>query len=97
MDKQMSSTTESDLRRSGMRQASSRDADDVAAQIDSIRTDLQNLTTTVGNLAKTQMNRAQDKAVETAVQAEEVIRRNPLQAVGLAAGLGFLFGLFTRR
>ena len=93
----MSSISDSDLRRSGMKQAASRDTDDVATQIEFIRTDLQNLTTTVGNLAKTQMNRAQDKAVETAVQAEEAIRRNPLQAIGIAAGLGSLFGVFTRR
>jgi ElaB/YqjD/DUF883 family membrane-anchored ribosome-binding protein len=35
--------------------------------------------------------------METAYEAEEAIRRNPLQAVAIAAGLGFLFGVFTRR
>lgn len=77
--------------------ASARDADDLANQIAAIRSDLQSLTSTVTRIAKGQVNRAQDKAMETAYEAEEAIRRNPLQAVAIAAGLGFLFGVFTRR
>jgi ElaB/YqjD/DUF883 family membrane-anchored ribosome-binding protein len=92
------SSTESDIR-SGAKRAgtSARDADDLANQIDAIRADLQSLTSTVGRIAGKQINRAQDKAMETAFEAEEAIRRNPLQAVAIAAGLGFLFGVFTRR
>ena len=48
-------------------------------------------------IADQQLGRAQDKAVETANQAEEAIRQNPLSAVAIAVGLGFLFGVFTRR
>lgn len=70
---------------------------DLAAQIEAIRADMQNLTSTVSRIAGKQMNRAQDKAKETAQEAEEAIKRNPLQAVAIAAGLGFLFGVFTRR
>ena len=65
--------------------------------IDAIRSDLQSLSSTVTRIAKGQVSRAQDKAMETAYEAEEAIRRNPLQAVAIAAGLGFLFGVFTRR
>lgn len=72
-------------------------ADDLAAQIEAIRADMQNLTSTVSRIAGKQMNRAQDKAMETKQDAEEAIKRNPLQAVAIAAGLGFLFGVFTRR
>jgi len=79
------------------RGAGSRDADELANQIDAIRSDVQNLTSTVGRIAKGQVNRAQDKAMETAYEAEEAIRRNPLQAFALAVGLGFLFGVLTRR
>jgi ElaB/YqjD/DUF883 family membrane-anchored ribosome-binding protein len=79
------------------RGASPRDADDLATQVDAIRADLQNLSSTVSRIAGTQINRAQDKARETAYEAEEAIRRNPLQAVAIAVGLGFLFGVFTRR
>jgi ElaB/YqjD/DUF883 family membrane-anchored ribosome-binding protein len=73
------------------------DVDDLANQIDAIRAEIQSLTSTVGRIANKQINRAQDKAIETAQEAEEAIRRNPLAAVGIAAGLGFLFGVFTRR
>jgi ElaB/YqjD/DUF883 family membrane-anchored ribosome-binding protein len=76
---------------------SDRDVDDLANQIDAIRAEIQSLTSTVGRVANKQINRAQDKAIETAHEAEEAIKRNPLAAVGIAAGLGFLFGVFTRR
>jgi ElaB/YqjD/DUF883 family membrane-anchored ribosome-binding protein len=92
------SSTDSDIRAgAAKRGATARDADELANQIDAIRADLQNLTSTVGRIANKQINRAQDKAMETAFEAEEAIRRNPLQAVAIAAGLGFLFGVFTRR
>ena len=70
---------------------------ELANQIDAIRADIQSLTSTVGRMANKQMNRAQEKAMETANQAEEAIRQNPLSAVAIAVGLGFLFGVFTRR
>ena len=73
------------------------DADEIADQIDAIREDLQNLTSTVGRIANKQLNRAQDKAMATASEAEEAIRRNPLQSVAIAVGVGFLFGVLTRR
>ena len=73
------------------------DTQELANQIDAIRADIQSLTSTVGRMANKQLNRAQDKAMETANQAEEAIRQNPLSAVAIAVGLGFLFGIFTRR
>jgi ElaB/YqjD/DUF883 family membrane-anchored ribosome-binding protein len=92
------SSTESDIRTgAAKRGAGPRDTEDLANQIEAIRADLQNLTSTVGRIANKQVNRAQDRARETAYEAEEAIRRNPLQAVAIAVGLGFLFGVFTRR
>jgi ElaB/YqjD/DUF883 family membrane-anchored ribosome-binding protein len=94
------SSTDNDMRASGTKRTTSaggRDADDLANQMDAIRADLQNLTSTVGHMAGKQVNRVQDKAMETAYEAEEAIKRNPLSAVAIAAGLGFLFGVFTRR
>ena len=73
------------------------EAQELANQIDAIRADLQNLSSTVGRIANKQINRAQDKAVDAANEAEAAIRRNPLTAVAIAVGLGFLFGVFTRR
>jgi ElaB/YqjD/DUF883 family membrane-anchored ribosome-binding protein len=72
-------------------------ADDLAAQIEAIRADMQNLTSTVSRIGTAQLGRAQDKAKETAQEAQEAIKRKPLQAVAIAAGLGFLFGVLTRR
>jgi ElaB/YqjD/DUF883 family membrane-anchored ribosome-binding protein len=92
------SSAESDIRTAAAKRgAGARDAEDLANQIDAIRVDLQNLTSTVGRIASKQVNRAQDKAKETAYEAEEAIRRNPLSAIAIAVGLGFLFGVFTRR
>jgi uncharacterized protein YjbJ (UPF0337 family) len=73
------------------------DTEELADQIEAIRTDIQSLTSTVGRIANKQLSRAQDKAVEAASNAEDAIRQNPVSAVAIAAGLGFLFGIFTRR
>ena len=43
------------------------------------------------------MDRAHDKALETKASAEEAIKENPLQAIAIAAGLGLLIGILTRR
>ncbi|MGK2921664.1 MAG: glycine zipper domain-containing protein [Methyloceanibacter sp.] len=77
--------------------ATNKETEDLNAQIEAIRADMQNLSSTVSSIASKQMNRAQNKAMETKQDAEEAIKSNPLQAVAIAAGLGFLFGVFTRR
>jgi uncharacterized protein YjbJ (UPF0337 family) len=77
--------------------AANGDTEDLADQIEAIRSDIQSLTSTVGRIANKQLGRAQDKAVEAANDAEEAIRRNPVSAVAIAVGLGFLFGIFARR
>lgn len=38
-----------------------------------------------------------DKAKAVAVSADDFVHRNPWEAVGVAAGLGLLIGLFIRR
>ncbi len=90
------SSTDTNMR-SGAGKSAARDAEDLNAQIEAIRADIQSLSSTVGRIANKQLGRAQDKAMETAAEAEEAIRRNPLSAMAIAAGLGFLFGVFTRR
>jgi ElaB/YqjD/DUF883 family membrane-anchored ribosome-binding protein len=61
----------------------------LSEQIDAIRSDIQALTATVGDVAGKQWGQAQTSAQDT-------IRRNPLAAVAIAAGLGFLYGAFRR-
>jgi ElaB/YqjD/DUF883 family membrane-anchored ribosome-binding protein len=92
------SPTDSDMRTSAARRSTTTGAtEDLAAQVEAIRADIQNLTSTVGRIANKQLGRAQDKAMDAAHEAEEAIRRNPFSAVAIAVGLGFLFGVFTRR
>jgi uncharacterized protein YjbJ (UPF0337 family) len=69
----------------------------LADEIETIRNDIQNLTSTVGRIANKQIGRAQVRASEVAHEAEGAITRNPLTAIAIAVGLGFLFGVFTRR
>jgi ElaB/YqjD/DUF883 family membrane-anchored ribosome-binding protein len=71
--------------------------DDLSAELQAIRADIQNLASTVRRIAKDELSQAQASAAESAKQAEDAIRRNPLQAVAIAAGLGFLLGVITRR
>ena len=71
--------------------------DELADEIEAIRADIQNLTSTVGRIANDKLHSAQAGAVESAKEAEEAIRRNPLQAIAIAIGVGFLFGVMTRR
>jgi ElaB/YqjD/DUF883 family membrane-anchored ribosome-binding protein len=96
----MSSTTDTDFRSTaGKKHAatSSATTEDLAEQIEAIRADVQNLTSTLKRVANKQVGHAQDLAMEKAQEAEEAIRQNPLSAVAIAAGLGFVFGVFTRR
>ena len=71
--------------------------DELAAQIEAIRADMQNLTSTVSRIAGKGMSQAQEKATEAKQDAEDAIKRNPLQAIAIAAGLGLLLGILTRR
>jgi ElaB/YqjD/DUF883 family membrane-anchored ribosome-binding protein len=93
------SSTDTDMRagKKSTAAATSRNTENLADQIDAIRADIQSLSSTVGRIANKQLNRAQGKAMETADEAEEAIRRNPLSAVAIAVGLGFVLGVFTRR
>ena len=69
----------------------------LADEIDTIRTEIQNLSSTVGRIANKQIGRAQVRATEAAHDAEAAIARNPLTAIAIAVGLGFLLGVITRR
>ena len=73
------------------------ETDELAAQIEAIKSEMQNISATMGRIAEKGMRRAQDKAVETKESAEEAIKQNPLQAIAIAAGLGLLIGILTRR
>ena len=46
---------------------------------------------------KTIIQRAEEKTVERAKAADQVIRTHPYQTIGIAFGLGLLVGLLARR
>lgn len=73
------------------------ETEDLAAQIEAIRAEMQNMTDTISRIAGKGIDRAHDKALETKASAEEAIKENPLQAIAIAAGLGLLIGILTRR
>ena len=73
--------------RSGGKRAKS--PEELSEQLDALRAELQNLTSTVTDAAGKQLTRAQDIL-------EQSIRSNPLAAVGIAAGIGFLYALIRR-
>ena len=50
----------------------------------------------VAAMASKQYGRAQDMAVEAFDDAHAAMKRNPLMAVAIALGLGFLVGVLSR-
>ena len=51
----------------------------------------------VGRMASKQYERAQDMAVDAFDDAHAAIKGNPLSAVAIALGIGFLFGVVVGR
>ena len=91
-----SSTNRTDLN-SPNRTAASDVGDNVAA----LRADIAGLAESVKRLAAEQIGSSvedvQDKAKEKLGDIEATIRRNPTQAAMIAAGIGFVAGLFLSR
>ena len=51
----------------------------------------------MSRMAGKQFGRAQDMAIDAMQEATDRIKRYPLSTLAIVAGLGFLFGMFTRR
>jgi uncharacterized protein YjbJ (UPF0337 family) len=69
----------------------------LADAIETLRAEIQGLTSTVAHIASKQIGRAQVKATEAGHDAEEAITQHPFTAIAIAVGLGFLLGVLTRR
>ena len=80
------SSSESGPRGGGRKPRTDRE---ISSELDELRAQLQNLTSTVADAAGRQIRSSQE-SLETA------IRKNPLAAVGIAAGIGFLYALIRR-
>lgn len=82
--------------------------EDLSRQVDALKADITRLTETLGDYGKAKSNHyrseAQRRADELRNEAqgrmqdvEVYVRQNPAQALGIAAGVGLLIGLFSRR
>ena len=54
----------------------------------------ENLGDSVGHMASRQYERAQDVATDAIQETGDAIQRNPLVAIGIGIGVGFLLGRF---
>jgi ElaB/YqjD/DUF883 family membrane-anchored ribosome-binding protein len=65
-----------------------------ASDLQELKNNVEDLTSTLGDAASQQYECAQDVAKDTVHRTEETIRRNPFSAILTALGLGFVVGLF---
>jgi ElaB/YqjD/DUF883 family membrane-anchored ribosome-binding protein len=64
-----------------------------SSDVQEIRDNIKDLGASVGDMATRQYERAQDAVSDTLQEAGISIRRNPLTAIGIGLGVGFLCGL----
>src|SRR4029077_3696778 len=79
------------------RQGLSDDMDQIAKDMAGLRADLQGLTGDVKRLGGHQIENMQDTANAALEEIAAAVRRNPLTAVAIAIGAGFIYGVLTRR
>ncbi len=73
------------------------DLKQISSHIANLREDLETLAGDVGRVGHHQFDRMQSTANAAAAEVTEAVRRNPLSAVAVAAGVGFLYGILMRR
>lgn len=82
--------------------------EDLSRQVDALKADIARLTESLGGYGKAKgeqyrteaQRRAEELRKEAQGRIEDVelyVRQNPAQALGIAAGVGLLIGLFSRR
>jgi ElaB/YqjD/DUF883 family membrane-anchored ribosome-binding protein len=66
-----------------------------SSDVQEIRDNIKDLGSSVDDMATRQYERAHDAVTDTFQEAGNAVRRNPLTAIGIGLGVGFLFGLVT--
>jgi ElaB/YqjD/DUF883 family membrane-anchored ribosome-binding protein len=66
-------------------------------EVDTARTKVRDAASAIGDQGERLAGAARDSVQSSAHEVEAAIQRNPLSAVLVAVGLGFLFGMFSRR
>jgi ElaB/YqjD/DUF883 family membrane-anchored ribosome-binding protein len=78
-------------------QALSEDIEEIKQRLATLGQAVDNVTRSIGRAGSHQADRLQDQAYETLDAIENSVRRDPLTSLGIALGVGFLFGLLMRR
>jgi ElaB/YqjD/DUF883 family membrane-anchored ribosome-binding protein len=68
-------------------------ADQNDLDVREVRENIKDLRDSVGHMAGRQYDRAQDVATDAIQETGDAIQRNPLTAIGIGFGVGFVFGL----
>jgi ElaB/YqjD/DUF883 family membrane-anchored ribosome-binding protein len=79
------------------RQALGEDLDQIAKHVASLRQELERLAEDVRRVGSHQIENFRGDVNSVAAELEGAVRRNPLTALGIAAGAGFLYGVLHRR
>lgn len=67
----------------------------VHSDVEDVRDALEDLGSSVGDMASRQYERAYGAVDDIVQDTGNAVRRNPLIAIGIGLGVGFLFGLVT--
>lgn len=67
----------------------------VSSNSGEIRDAIKDLGSSVGDMATRQYERAQDTVTDSFQEAGSAVRRNPLTAIGIGLGVGFVLGLVS--
>jgi len=73
------------------------DLKQLAGDLAGLREDLKRLTGDVKKLGVHRVENMQETAAAAADEVANTVRRNPIAALGIALGAGFLYGVLTRR
>jgi ElaB/YqjD/DUF883 family membrane-anchored ribosome-binding protein len=66
---------------------------DLSSDVQEVRENIKDLGDSVGHMASRQYERVQDVATDAIQETGDAIQRNPLTAIGIGFGAGFVFGL----
>ena len=64
-----------------------------SSDVDDLREGISDLGSSVGDMANRQYQRAQDEATDALEDTSDAIQRNPLTAIGIGLGVGFVLGV----
>ena len=81
----------------GARPATVRSHPGSIQQIETLRSGIQSLASTVERISQKQLPHAHTRATDAVKQAEDVVKRNPIVVVAIALGLGLLIGVLVQR